>query len=383
MRILRVAQKVYPEVKGGGTYHVHAISRDQAAMGHDVTVLTVRRDSKRPHIEERDGYTVVRYDPTINPLGNDLSAGVARYLAAVKKFDVIHAHSHLYFSTNLAALKRRFGDIPLAITNHGLYSQTAPKWAFDTYLRTLGRWTFNQADVVFTYTKSERQELRDVGVTSNIEVVANGIDTGRFTSDGPTDERVESPAVLFVGRLIDGKRPFDAVQAVAEVREKGIDATLYVAGTGPLKTEMREAAAGKGIEKSLMFLGHVPYDKMPCIYRSADVLVLPSRDEGLPRTVLESMAAGTPVVASALDQLEPIVGPPGQTVPVGNTDAFATAIADILLSRSEDGQDDSDLQRLLPDGYEWEGTAQKTTQQLETLRSCATRGHSTRSRARE
>ena len=131
MRILRVAQKTYPDVKGGGPYHTYAMSRDQAAMGHDVTVLTVRTDPSLPHIEERDGFTVVRYDPAVNLLGNDISPGVAQYLADAADFDVMHAHSHLYFSTNLAAIKRFVGDTPLAITNHRLYSQNAPEWVFD------------------------------------------------------------------------------------------------------------------------------------------------------------------------------------------------------------------------------------------------------------
>ena len=118
MRILRVAQTVYPDVKGGAAYHIHALSRDQAARGHDVTVLTVRHDPELPHVEEREGYTIVRYDPVVAPLGNDISPGLAQYLQTAEDFDVIHAHSHLYFATNLAALKRRLGDIPLAITNH-------------------------------------------------------------------------------------------------------------------------------------------------------------------------------------------------------------------------------------------------------------------------
>ncbi len=192
MRILRVAQKVYPDVKGGGPYHVHAMSRDQAAMGHDVTVLTVRTDPELPHIEQRDGYTVVRYDPAANLLGNDISPGLAQYLADADDFDVMHAHSHLYFATNLAALKRFLGDVPLAITNHGLYSQNAPEWVFDLYLRSLGRWTFDQADVVFCYTDADRDRVREFGVSSRIEVVSNGIDRARFTPDGPESELLDS-----------------------------------------------------------------------------------------------------------------------------------------------------------------------------------------------
>jgi hypothetical protein len=97
MRILRVAQKCYPDVPGGGTYHIHAMSRDQAAMGHDVTVLTVATDPDRPHVEERAGYTVVRYPATVSPLGNAVSVGLARHLSAVDSadVDVLHPHSHL------------------------------------------------------------------------------------------------------------------------------------------------------------------------------------------------------------------------------------------------------------------------------------------------
>ena len=54
MHVLRVAQKIYPDVTGGGPYHVHAMSRDQAAMGHDVTVLTVRSDRSLPERKAAD-----------------------------------------------------------------------------------------------------------------------------------------------------------------------------------------------------------------------------------------------------------------------------------------------------------------------------------------
>lgn len=73
MRILRVAQKVYPDVTGGGPYHVHAMSRDQAAMGHDVTVVT---GGNRPRREERDGYTVVRCPSRASVVGIDIASSI-------------------------------------------------------------------------------------------------------------------------------------------------------------------------------------------------------------------------------------------------------------------------------------------------------------------
>ncbi|ACV11306.1 glycosyl transferase group 1 [Halorhabdus utahensis DSM 12940] len=357
MRILRVAQKVYPEVPGGGTYHVHAMSRDQAAMGHDVTLLTVRHDESLPHFEKRAGYTVVRYDPACSALGNDISPGLARYLFSANDFDVVHAHSHLYFSTNLAALRRRLGDVPLALTNHGLYSQSAPKWVFDLYLRSVGQWTFEQADVVFCYTDEDRDRVREFGVDSRIEVVSNGVDTERFTPAGDESDRIEhdGSVVLFVGRLVEGKRPQDPVRAVARLPDE-LDAKLYMVGDGPMRSEL-EAMAGEEVT----FLGQVPYEEMPQVYRSGDVLVLPSRAEGLPRTVLEAMASGLPVVVSDLEQVAPVVGGAGVTVSVGHVEGFVAGIETVL-----DGGV-GDPRSRVEGRFDWAETVGRTTEVLEGL----------------
>jgi hypothetical protein len=55
MRILRVAPSIYPDTKGGGDYHVHAMFRDRSAMDNDVTVLTTREDESLPQIESLQG----------------------------------------------------------------------------------------------------------------------------------------------------------------------------------------------------------------------------------------------------------------------------------------------------------------------------------------
>jgi glycogen(starch) synthase len=366
MRILRVAQKCYPDVPGGGTYHIHAMSRDQAAMGHDVTVLTVATDPDRPHVEERAGYTVVRYPATVSPLGNAVSVGLGRHLSAVDSadVDVLHAHSHLYFSTNLAALKRRLGDIPLAITNHGLYSQNAPEWVFDAYLRTLGRWTFDRADAVFCYTDVDRERVRDLGVDARIEVVANGIDTERFTPDGPTSDLIDrdGPVVLFVGRLVEGKRPETAVRALARLRESHPDAALHLCGEGPLRDDLGDLAATLGVRDAVTFCGQVPYDDMPAVYRAGDVMILPSRAEGVPRTIMEAMATGVPVVSSDLPQVRELVSVGGYTVEVGDVEGFAAQLGQCLDGEYPDGG-----RARIVEEHAWSDTVARTTAVLERI----------------
>jgi glycosyltransferase involved in cell wall biosynthesis len=346
MRILRVAQKVYPDVAGGGAYHVHALSRDQAAAGHEVTVLTVDHDGAGPHVEDRTGYTMIRYPPTVEPLGNAVSVGLARHLRRTDGHDVVHAHSHLYFSTNLAAAARRLGgsEPPLAVTNHGLHSQTAPARLFEPYLRTLGRWTFDAADLVFCYTAADRARLRDLGVSSPVAVVANGVDTDRFSPAGLRHGAVDGePAVLFVGRLVPGKRPADAIDAFERVLETHPDAGLTIVGDGALRAELERRVASAGLGDAVAFLGHVDYDDMPAVYLAADVLVLPSETEGFPRTILEALASGTPVVASALEQLAPLAGHGVSLVPVGDVSGFASAIDGLVTGSGRVGAGDGDV----------------------------------------
>ncbi|GAA0471513.1 glycosyltransferase family 4 protein [Halococcus dombrowskii] len=367
MRILRIAQKTYPEVVGGGTYHVHAMSRDQAAMGHDVTVLTVGNGT-RPRREERAGYTVVRRPATAEAFGNSLSAGVARFLHGVDDYDVMHAHSHLYFSTNLAALKRRFDSIPLAITNHGLYSQSAPEWVFRWYLRTFGRVTFNSADAVFCYTETDADRLGDFGVDVPLHVVPNGIDTERFSPEGEESNRITGdPAVLFVGRLVEGKRPGDALSAIERVRETHPEARLHFAGKGSLRADLEQRVAERGLDDAVAFLGEVPHEEMPELYRGADLFVLPSRAEGLPRTVLEALASGTPAVTSNLAQLVPMVEKAGITVSVGDWKGFADALDELASSPEHREAYGKRGRELVVTEHAWSDTVARTTEQLEAL----------------
>jgi glycosyltransferase involved in cell wall biosynthesis len=370
MRILRVAQDLFPEVVGGAPYHIHALSRDQAARGHEVTVLTVSDEVDEPTTEQRDGYTVCRTPPKVDIFGNQLFASTLGQLRNREEYDVVHAHSHLFYSTNVAAVHSRFDETPMAVTCHGLNSQRVPEWVSKTHLRTVGKWTYNAADTVFCYTPSERERLRELGVTSPVNVVKNGIDTQRFSPGGPEATQIadtDGPAVLFVGRLVEGKCPHDVLSAFEGVRERLPDATLFYCGDGPLRSELESSAAETGLGDAIVFLDHVPYKAMPAVYRAADLLVLASRAEGLPRTVLEALACGTPVASTDLEQLVPIVEQAGATVPVGDVEALTGAITDIL-GRSDRGDSLGDRGReVVTEQYDWSDTVEETTATLANL----------------
>jgi glycosyltransferase involved in cell wall biosynthesis len=215
--------------------------------------------------------------------------------------------------------------------------------------------------VVFCYTEEDRNRVGDFSVDSRIEVVPNGVDTERFTPVGPESKLInhDGPVVLFVGRLVDGKRPQDAVEAVSHL-SCDMDVKLYIVGDGPMRDEL-EMKAGSEVE----FLGRVPYEEMPAVYRAGDVLVLPSRAEGLPRTVLEAFASGMPVVSSELEHTAPIVSEGGETVNIGDIDGYIEALAQVYEQRGELGTAGKES---VTAQFQWGDTVTETTKALESIR---------------
>lgn len=104
-------------------------------------------------------------------------------------------------------------------------------------------------------------------------------------------------AILFAGKLLAFKRPLDAVAAVAEVRAQGVEATLVIAGSGPLEKEVANMA--KHLAVPLKLLGFVNQSKMPQVYAACDAMVLPSTGRETWGLVCnEALASGLPVAVS-------------------------------------------------------------------------------------
>lgn len=138
--------------------------------------------------------------------------------------------------------------------------------------------------------------------------------------------------VLFVGRLVDSKRPLDVVQAVTRLAAAGQPVELVVAGAGELQGRMEEAVRTGGVDAR--FLGFVNQSQLPSVYASSDVVVLPSTAvETWGLVVNEAMACGVPAVVSDAvgcgpDLIEP--GVTGAVAPLDDVPALATAISSVL-----------------------------------------------------
>jgi glycosyltransferase involved in cell wall biosynthesis len=179
---------------------------------------------------------------------------------------------------------------------------------------------------------------------SRVDVVPNGVDAERFAAGrgrgGEVRERLGVPAgaplVGTVGRVSRQKAQEVFLAAAALVRERRPDAHFVVAGgaeDAPLLEALHAQAAALGLTDSVRFAGHVA--DMPALYDALDVLAAPSRWEGLPLTLVEALAAGTPVVATDIPPIREATGDGAAAVLVGLDDpaALAAGVLGVLSDR--------------------------------------------------
>lgn len=160
------------------------------------------------------------------------------------------------------------------------------------------------------------------------------VDNDAFRAASEATRRTLTPArhVLFVGKLIERKRPFDLLQAAARLAAEGRPVDVAFAGSGDQQDALAAAAAASGVRAH--FHGFVNQSELPGIYAAADVIVLPSDGrETWGLVVNEAMACGVPAVVSDAVGCGPDLVEPGLTgavFPLGNVAALADGIDKVL-----------------------------------------------------
>lgn len=252
--------------------------------------------------------------------------------------DVVHLHSS---KAGLAGRLAVRGGRPTVFQPH--------LWSFETargplrrasagWERFASRWT----DLVVCVSDDELAAGRAAGVTAEAEVVCNGVDTTQFAPADRTAARrrlglpERAPIAVCLGRLAELKGQDQLLSAWPAVLRRVPDAKLAFAGDGPMGAVWRERhpVARHG---SVLWPGHT--DHPAAWYAAADVVVLPSRAEGMALVPLEAMACGRPVVAFDVGGVRQSVADAGAVLPPGElgrlADAVATRLADPELAARE------------------------------------------------
>jgi D-inositol-3-phosphate glycosyltransferase len=330
-----------PVGPGRPLQQVADLSAALTELGHEVRVFARRDDPHQPQRETLPGgVPIIRISagPT-RALGPDLLlphlSEFARGLVEAWRDQVwmptvVHAH---FWTSGLAAVTaaRQVG-IPVVQSFHELAELDAeaagPSRA--GYERALGR----AVDRVVAQSQDELRGLVRIGVPrANLSVVPAGVDSNRFTPEGPVAARdPERPRILSVGRLVERKGFGDVIQAMQYVP----GAEYVVVGgppaeqltTDPWAKRLRTLAEQLHVSDRLKLVGGVAPMDMPSWYRSADLLVAPGWHEEFEVAPLEAMACGVPVIGTTAGGLTETVvdGLTGDLVPARDPRALGGAL---------------------------------------------------------
>jgi glycosyltransferase involved in cell wall biosynthesis len=205
--------------------------------------------------------------------------------------------------------------------------------------RWLERWLARGTTALVAVSPQVRDDLVAFGVAprEKFAVIRLGIELEQRVADGDSDGRAETRRYLgippdrftvgWIGRMTAIKNTEDLLSAFKALRTGGVEATLCMVGDGPDRSDLERRAHELGIMRDTLFLGY-QQDVAP-FYAAFDALVLPSSNEGTPVSVIEALAARTPVVATRVGGVPDVVrdGEDGFLVETGDTEALADRLA--------------------------------------------------------
>ncbi|GJM82884.1 glycosyl transferase family 1 [Paenibacillus sp. HMSSN-139] len=256
-----------------------------------------------------------------------------------ERYDLIHVHTPN--ASVVCRLAARLAGRPypkVVYTAHGFHFFEGAPWLnwllYYPLERFLARWT----DVLVTINREDERRADVFPVRGrSVYVPGVGVDLSLYAArEGNEREQLRRDfglapddfAVLCIAELNRNKNQEQLIGAIGELRRRGIPAVLLLAGVGREEARYRQLAAEHGVAGAVRFLGY-RRDVLQLL-QAADALALLSRREGLPKALLEGLAAGRPLVATAVRGSRDLVVPGrnGYLVPVGDVSAAADASGD-------------------------------------------------------
>jgi len=227
-----------------------------------------------------------------------MSPVIERLLREGHRFDAIDAHYVYPDGVAAVRLGQRFG-LPVVVTARGTDISLIPQYARP---RQLIRQAIAGAAALIAVSAALKDALVEIGAPeAKVTVLRNGVDTALFAP--PADRAaaraslgVTRPLLMSVGLLIERKGHHRTIQAMTHLP----DFDLAIVGEGPERERLQGLISRLGLADRVRLLGARPHAELPALYGAADASVLSSSREGWANVLLESMACGTPVVASPI-----------------------------------------------------------------------------------
>jgi glycosyltransferase involved in cell wall biosynthesis len=313
MRIGMMVDMYKPHISGI-TNHVALTKQVLEGLGHKVFVFTFGDEEY-----DDDELYIVR-SPGM-PLNQDIGFHLSfRYSTSAQKklqsMDVVHVH-HLSLSGPLTLRYCKPRGIPVIFTNHTRYDLYAqyylphvPDFISTTFLQAYLPAFCQQCDLVIAPSEGIATVMQDLGVSSPIKVIPNGIDLTPYKHPSPHLSREDiglskdATVLMYVGRLSAEKNLPFLLRAFWGVAIARPEVVLVLVGDGPEKDNLYDQVKHSGLEERVKFLGEVDYASIPGHLALADIFVTASQTEVHPLSLIEAMACGVPPLGIASPGIE-------------------------------------------------------------------------------
>ena len=268
-----------------------------------------------------------------------------RELVEREKYDIVHVHTPVAaFVTRFALRKlRAAGTVKVVYTAHGFHffkgNSPLKNFVFLNLEKLAGRWT-DHLIVMNREDFSAAQTHRIVPPEHLTLMPGIGVDLSKYSAASVTAEQIaavrrelglapEDKYILMVAEFIPRKRHQDAIEALALTAEPQLH--LVFAGSGPTMDEMRKLTASKRVQSRCHFAGH--RNDIPVLLKGASAMLLPSQQEGLPRSIMEAMVMGIPVIGTNIRGTQDLLeNGCGTLFDVGDTKELAQVLTELSAS---------------------------------------------------
>jgi glycosyltransferase involved in cell wall biosynthesis len=302
----------------------------------------VRRQDYAPTV---DGVPVHRYPVykrLIPGLTMPLVVGLMRGLGS-RQPDLIHAHSHRYGHVLESAAEARTLEVPWVATLHYHPARHDQNAFHHALLRVqdllFGATAYRDADAIIAITEQERRLISDFVPAKRIRVIPHGIDLTEWVT--PSTQGIPSgdgPALphrylLYAGRVAKNKGLPLLLDAIARIPSTERLPLVIMGRDWGMRSELELRARRLGIENDLHWLGHIDEPgTYRAVFRGASAFTFASEWEAFGLVLLDAMAAGVPIIATAVGGVPEVLdgGRAGQLVPYGDPAALAAGIRDLV-----------------------------------------------------
>jgi colanic acid/amylovoran biosynthesis glycosyltransferase len=260
-------------------------------------------------------------------------AEASRILIWVVRSRACHLHAH--FGTNSAEVAmqlRVLGGPPYSFTVHGPEEFLAPLGLEDKVSRS----AFVVA--ISSFGRSQLYLRTAAALWPNIRVVHCGLEPSFHSGD--TRTQISHSRLVCVGRLCEAKGQVLLIDAVAQLKQRGVHVDLVLAGDGPLRAEIEKMVREFGLQDRVQITGWISGDRVRQEILAARAMVLPSFAEGLPVVIMEAFAMRRPVITTYIAGIPELVktGENGWLIPAGSICDLTAALEDCLSRSSEEIQ---------------------------------------------